>query len=298
MDLTEMRARISMVNQCVEYECSLEAAEAILCPILVEAGEAMAETLCGMSLPLALSFGQVLQLQLSPSVQACFDKLVADGTVQATDTIVGQCGHYCPRKNGDQNRIGPEANCKDFTADDGSEWYDVAGEDGWGDTSYTCAWYAGRADTEEKSHQRHCGYGYQMSCCERWGGDTTNHNFGFTPNEACCACGGGRQQLDSHMEVDIAAPGVDGSTAEQVKHEGGSLGLFEAWSVGAWLTFLAVTCMCTVPLAVISFCMWRRRHPKELNPTFTNFDDAAGDTPPRPVGDASANGFPAMSFKP
>ena len=100
------------------------------------------------------------------------------------------------------------------------------------------------------------------------------------------------------MEVDIAAPGVDGSTAEQVKHEGGSLGLFEAWSVGAWLTFLAVTCMCTVPLAVISFCMWRRRHPKELNPTFTNFDDAAGDTPPRPVGDASANGFPAMSFKP
>ena len=76
MDLTEMRARISMVNQCVEYECSLEAAKAILCPILVEAGEAMAETLCGMSLLLALSFGQILQLQLSPSVQACFDKLV------------------------------------------------------------------------------------------------------------------------------------------------------------------------------------------------------------------------------
>lgn len=36
-----------------------------------------------------------------------------------------------------------------------------------------------------------CGDGYAQSCCDKHGAEVANNDFGYTPNTACCTCGGG-----------------------------------------------------------------------------------------------------------
>lgn len=84
---------------------------------------------------------------------------------------------------------------------------------------FGCDWYGGT------SHENECGEGYELSCCEKFGGPLQKNvdpNTGRFALDACCVCGGGNRDTENEDEgsgesvdgdgVTTIAPGAAGPT--------------------------------------------------------------------------------------